>query len=125
MPPKMPSILPTLRPLFSPFVLMCTHSALKIWPRVDLPLMPVIAERAAEHDTGLKRPMPFFFLALGFLAFLAFFALGFFAAFFAGFFFFAAVCVVRARLLVIARFTTVVSVSTTASSNTIVRESNA
>merc|ERR1719482_1223541 len=171
MPPKMPSILPTLRPLLSPFFLMYAHTALVIWPRVDLPLMPVIAERAAEHDTGLKRPMPFFFcaaavflpaamldlnlrwpffrlpptkrtflgffffffafffffffLALGFLAFLAFFALGFFAAFFAGFFFFAAVCVVRARLLVIARFTTVVSVSTTASSNTIVRESNA
>merc|ERR1712225_124775 len=25
--------------------------------------MPVTAERAAEHDTGLKRPMPFFFCA--------------------------------------------------------------
>merc|ERR1712159_625580 len=25
--------------------------------------MPVIAERAAEHDTGLKRPTPFFFCA--------------------------------------------------------------
>merc|ERR1712072_1237345 len=63
----------------------------------------------------------FFFFFFGFLAFFAFFALGFLAAFFAGFFFFAAVCVVRARLLVIARFTTVVSVSTRASSNTIVR----
>merc|ERR1719388_595533 len=68
----------------------------------------------------------FFFLALGFLAFLAFFALGFFAAFFAGFFF-AAVACVRARLFVIAFFTTVVSVATTASSSTkvIVSESNA
>ena len=42
---------------------MYAHTALVIWPRVDLPLMPVIAERAAEHDTGLKRPMPFFFCA--------------------------------------------------------------
>merc|ERR1719337_828697 len=115
--------------------------------------MPVIAERAAETVTGLKRPTPFFFCAAAvrfppafaalllcwplarlpprkrtFLAFFFlrfFFFAGFLAAFFAGFFFFAAVCVVRARLLVIARFTTVVSVSTTASSNTILRESNA
>merc|ERR550514_1145213 len=112
--------------------------------------MPVTAERAAEHDTGLKMAAPFFFAAaqtalllcwpfrrlpptkrtffaffffrfffffFGFLAFFAFFALGFLAAFFAGFFFFAAVACVRARLFVIARFTTVVSVATTASSS--------
>ena len=35
---------------------MCAHSALNTWPRVVLPLMPVIAERAAETVTGLKRP---------------------------------------------------------------------
>ena len=45
------------------FFLMYAHTALVIWPRVDLPLMPVIAERAAEHDTGLKRPTPLFFCA--------------------------------------------------------------
>merc|ERR1712159_646182 len=110
-PPKIPSILPTLRPLFRPFFLMCAHSALKIWPRVDLPLMPVTAERTAEHDTGLKRPTPFFFCAaaarfppallalllcwplrrlppMPYFAFFAFFFLRFFFFFFAFFFFF-------------------------------------
>ena len=42
---------------------MCTQTAFVTWPRVVLPLMPVIAERAAETDTGLKRPTPFFFCA--------------------------------------------------------------
>ena len=36
--------------------LMCTQTAFVTWPRVVLPLMPVIAERAAETVTGLKRP---------------------------------------------------------------------
>merc|ERR1712072_1201884 len=64
----------------------------------------------------------FFFFAFGFLAFLAFFAFGFLAAFFAGFFL-AAVSCVRARLFVIAFFTTVVSVATSGSSSkTILRK---
>merc|ERR1719359_2664961 len=62
----------------------------------------------------------FFFFFFCFFAFLAFFALGFFAAlaFLAGFFFFAAVVWVRARVFVIAFFTTVVSVATRGSSST-------
>merc|ERR1711959_123318 len=149
---KTPSILPTLRPLFSPFFLMYAHTALVIATRLALPLMPVTFARAADCDTGLKRPEPFFFMAaalflpaafmalllcwpsrrlppgkrtffaffffgfLAFLAFLAFFAFGFLAAFFA-FFFLAAVSCVRARLFVIAFFTTVVSVATSGSSS--------
>ena len=108
-PPKTPSILPTLRPLFSPyafsltlsetqkhlktpsfgrttpnvrtvlqrnistslqsirgsgtFFLMYAHTALVIAKRVALPVMPVTFARAAEHDTGLKRPLPAFFMA--------------------------------------------------------------
>ena len=46
--------------------LMYAHTALVMVPRVALPLMPVIFESAAEHDTGLKRPVPFFFCAAAF-----------------------------------------------------------
>ena len=46
-----------------PFLL---NHALVMVPRVALPLMPVIFESAAEHDTGLKRPVPFFFCAAAF-----------------------------------------------------------
>merc|ERR1711959_197957 len=137
---------------------MYAHTALVIATRLALPLMPVTFARAADCDTGLKRPAPFFFMAaalflpaalffllfgacftrlppgyrsffaffflafffffffFGFLAFLAFFAFGFLAAFFA-FFFLAAVSCVRARLFVIAFFTTVVSVATSGSSS--------
>jgi len=48
------------------FFLMYAHTALVIVPRVALPLMPVTFARAAEHDTGLKRPVPFFFCAAAF-----------------------------------------------------------
>ena len=36
---------------------MCTQTALNTWPRVVLPLMPVIAERAAETAAGGSGPM--------------------------------------------------------------------
>merc|ERR1711977_557103 len=45
---------------------MYAQTALVMVPRVALPLMPVIFESAAEHDTGLKRPVPFFFCAAAF-----------------------------------------------------------
>merc|ERR1711977_534154 len=45
---------------------MYAQTALVMVPRVALPLMPAIFESAAEHDTGLKRPVPFFFCAAAF-----------------------------------------------------------
>merc|ERR1739848_118872 len=102
-PPKTPSILPTLRPLFSPFFLMYAQSALVIARRLALPLMPVTFARAADCVTGLKRPTPFFFMAAALFLPAAFMALlfgacftrwppgyrSFFAFFFLLFFFFA------------------------------------
>merc|ERR1711959_572666 len=99
---KTPSILPTLRPLFSPFFLMYAHTALVIATRLALPLMPVTFARAADCDTGLKRPEPFFFMAAALFLPAAFMALllcwplrrlppgkrTFFAFFFLRFFFF-------------------------------------
>merc|ERR1739848_895287 len=102
-PPKTPSILPTLRPLFSPFFLMYAQSALVIARRLALPLMPVTFARAADCVTGLKRPTALFLPAAlffllfgacftrwppGYRSFFAFFFLRFFFFFFAFFFFF-------------------------------------
>merc|ERR1711939_676899 len=161
----MPSILPTVRPLLRPFFLMWTQSALNTWSRVVLPEMPVTFARAEDTVTGLKMPLPaFFILAAVFLPaatiplllcwpfarlpfgprrdfffffffrffffffaaffFFFFFFFGFFAAFgfFAflallAFFFFACVAIcVRAKLFLIAVFTTVVSTITASSS---------